>query len=62
MSLTHWDNVSVDKNIHVVVVGGGMAGLAACEHLIKCGLNVVLVEANNYLGEYCLLLLVNLIT
>ena len=44
------------------MVGGGMAGLAACEHLIKCGLNVVLVEANNYLGDYCLLLLVNLIT
>jgi NADPH-dependent 2,4-dienoyl-CoA reductase/sulfur reductase-like enzyme len=35
----------------VIVIGGGMAGLAACEHLVQSGLNVVLVEANNYLGN-----------
>ncbi len=33
------------------MIGGGVAGLAACENLLQSGLNVVLVEANNYLGN-----------
>ena len=37
--------------IQVIVIGGGMAGLAACENLAKSGVKVVLVEANNYLGN-----------
>lgn len=28
-----------------------MAGLAACENLVQSGLNVTLVEANDYLGN-----------
>lgn len=28
-----------------------MAGLSACESLVKSDYNVVLVEANNYLGK-----------
>ena len=35
----------------IIVIGGGMAGLAACENLVQSGLKVVLVEANNYLGN-----------
>ena len=35
----------------VVIVGGGLAGLAASLSLSKAGFDVVLLEAANYLGR-----------
>ena len=35
---------------HVLVVGGGMAGLTATAYLAKAGVNVTLLEKNNYCG------------
>ena len=35
----------------VVIVGGGLAGLAASLSLSKAGFEVVLLEAANYLGR-----------
>lgn len=39
------------SNCEVIVIGGGIAGLAANESLFKNGItNILLVEANNRLG------------
>uniref|UniRef100_UPI0011814F10 FAD-dependent oxidoreductase n=1 Tax=Streptomyces sp. ms184 TaxID=1827974 RepID=UPI0011814F10 len=35
---------------HVVVIGGGIAGLAAAHHLVATGLRVTLLEATDRLG------------
>lgn len=42
----------VNISTQVIVIGGGMAGLAASATLIQSGLDVLLVEAANYLGTF----------
>ncbi|MFN9977086.1 MAG: FAD-dependent oxidoreductase, partial [Phycisphaerae bacterium] len=37
-------------NRHVIVIGGGLAGLAAAAELSTAGIKVTLLEANNHLG------------
>ena len=37
-------------SVDVVVVGGGIAGLAAADHLAAAGLDVTLLEASDRLG------------
>lgn len=39
----------VDRNI-TLVVGAGAAGLSAAYHLLKAGYNVIVLEANDYIG------------
>lgn len=36
----------------MIVIGGGMAGLAATSFLSQSGVDVVLVEAADYFGNY----------
>lgn len=38
------------KDLPVVVVGAGLAGLSAASQLRKAGVNVVVVEAQDYVG------------
>ena len=45
------------ENTHVVIIGGGLAGLTAAIHLSKVGLRVILIEKNSFpkhkvCGEY----------
>jgi len=47
----------MEKNPDVIIIGGGLAGLASAIHLSKNGLKVTLLEKNNYpkhkvCGEY----------
>lgn len=42
--------VLMEKVYDVVVVGSGISGLYAAHQLKKNGLNVLLVEAANYIG------------
>lgn len=37
----------------VIVVGGGLQGLASAAYLAKCGLSVVVFEARNEVGTHC---------
>jgi len=37
----------------VIVIGGGITGLATGAYLAKTGLKVAIFEANNEVGEYC---------
>ena len=37
-------------NRHVIVIGGGLAGLAAAAELSTAGIKVTLIEANHHLG------------
>ncbi len=45
------------KNNGVIIIGGGLAGLTAAIHLSKIGIDVILVEKNDFpkhkvCGEY----------
>src|SRR5690606_4847286 len=47
----------METDIDVLIVGGGLAGLTAATHLSKVGINVILIEKNQYpyhkvCGEY----------
>jgi phytoene dehydrogenase-like protein len=42
--------LSVEQQIDTVVIGGGMAGLAASTFLARSGQNVTLVEQSTHLG------------
>jgi hypothetical protein len=41
---------SLPGQVDVVVIGGGVSGLQTATHLYNQGINVIVLEANNYLG------------
>jgi len=40
----------IDKDIRVVVVGAGLAGLVAARDLAEKGIQVIILEASNRVG------------
>lgn len=48
--MSHWPKGSVHSSADVVVVGAGLAGLAAAHHLAEAGVDVVVIEASDRVG------------
>ena len=45
---------NVNKPLHHVIIGGGIAGLGVGFYAKKCGIPFTLYEANNWIGGNCI--------